>query len=193
MTKPLRINRRAAVAGLGGFALSAVLPVGVKAGRPAVAGFPPEDWFADSTGDLGKDLAAARAAGKFLVLLWEQKGCHYCHELHTVNFKEPELIALGKTHFHVIQMDLWGERRFVDFDGETRDEAAIARGRFVRSTPVTLFFDGAGTEVFRMPGYAAPPLNLVVYQYVIEKGYETASLNAWYKKRYPGNGSAMRK
>lgn len=40
------------------------------------------------------------------------------------------------------------------------------------------FLAGIGTF-----GYAKPPLFLAVYRYVVEKGYEMASLRDWIKAR----------
>jgi len=176
----MQFDRRAVLTGLGALGLSSVFPSTTDA---AIAGFDPEPWFAKTTGDLSKDMAAAVSGGKFLALLWEQHGCHYCEELHSVNFQAPEIVALGKKHFHTIQMDLWGDREFIDFDGEKRVEKDVAKGRIVRATPVMLFFDDSGDEVFRMPGYAPPPLFLAVYQYVVEKGYQADSFRAWVGKR----------
>lgn len=169
-------------------AAGAVGFVGIPATKAMgkVAGFSPEPWFASSTGDLSKDLAAAAGAGKYLALLWEQKGCHYCGELHAVNFKTPEIIDLGKKHFHTLQMDLWGARKFKDFDGEEKSEAAIAKSKFVRATPVILFYDSKGTEVFRMPGYAPPPLQHAVYVFVAEGAYKAKSFSAWMEEKQPG-------
>jgi len=178
-----RLSRRAVVTGLGAAGLAVLAPVS-GASKPAdIAGFAPEPWFAETTRDLTKDLAAAAKADKYLALLWEQHGCHYCEELHKVNFKTPEIVALGKKHFHTLQMDLWGDREFVDFDTEKRAEKEVARGRFVRATPVMLFFDGDGDEVFRIPGYAPPPLFLAAYQFVIEQGFEDGSFRNWMAKR----------
>lgn len=177
------VGRRRFLAGIGTFGMAALLPAVGHAARVPVAGFAPEPWFAETTFDLAKDLVAANAAGKTLALLWEQKGCRYCREMHKVNFQEPEIVAFGKKHFHIVQMDLWGDRDFIDFDGVKRKESKIAAGRSVRGTPVTLFFGKAGDEVFRMPGYAKPPLFLAVYRYVVEKGYELSSLRDWIKAR----------
>jgi len=173
------MDRRHVIAGIGSVGLAGLTWRSGTAAGTHIAGFAPEPWFAKSSMDLSKDLAAAAASGKYLALLWEQKGCHYCSELHAVNFQDADIVGLGKKHFHTIQMDLWGDREFMDLDGEKRSEKTIARGRFVRGTPVMLFFDAKGTEVFRMPGYAPPPLLLAVYQYVIEKGYEKGSLRKW--------------
>lgn len=180
----MRISRRGFLAAPSIAATAFLWPGPDAAAGGPVAGFPPEPWFATTTFDLRRDLARAKADEKYLALLWEQSGCHYCAELHQVNFRKPEIVAFGAKHFHTIQMDLWGDRTFVDTDGNTRPEAEIARNRFVRATPVMLFIDNAGNEVYRMPGYAPPPLFLAVYHYVVEQGYKEASLRQWLDTRH---------
>ncbi|MYG51452.1 MAG: thioredoxin, partial [Rhodospirillaceae bacterium] len=66
------------------FALAAVAKADeVKVGGD---GLYHQDWFLQSFLDLKEDLQEAADAGKRLVILWEQKGCPYCKELHHVNF-----------------------------------------------------------------------------------------------------------
>lgn len=154
------------------------------AGSKHIAGFAPEPWFAESTGDLRQDLKAASDSHKVLALIWEQHACHYCKDMHEVALKQPELIALGTKRFHVLQMDLWGKRQLVDFDGEMVRESALARSLGVRGTPTTLFYDESGDLVFRMPGYAAPEIFYLVYEYVAEEGYQEVSLEKWAELKY---------
>ena len=93
------ISRRHLLQGGAVLGLSIGMPVAAWAGRPHVAGFEPEPWFIESSGDLATDAAEAGADGKYLALLWEQRGCHYCEELHRVNFRDADVIALGKNIF----------------------------------------------------------------------------------------------
>lgn len=183
MRKIYRVSRREVVAALGAAALASALPMPSRAAL-GVPGFQTQPWFAETTFDLGKDLAAAKAAGKTLVLLWEQKGCAYCREMHAQAFQQHELIDLGIQQFHVVQMDMHGERKFTGFDGAATDETKLARRLKVLGTPTTLFYDAAGNEVFRMPGYAEPTIFFLIYQYVAEKGYLTAKLEDWAAKKY---------
>lgn len=182
MKSNLAVSRRAVVAGLAAVPVAAALP---GPGRAAdIAGFAPEPWFADTTGDLRMDMKSASDAGKVLALIWEQHGCHYCAEMHQVALKQPDLIALGKQRFHVLQMDIWGARMFTDFDGARVSEAKLARDLGVRGTPSTVFYDETGDLVFRMPGYASPEIFYLVYEYVAEEGYQDASLQDWAKRKY---------
>ncbi len=177
-------SRRAVLAAMGAVGLGLALPGSGRAG--GVNGFTTEPWFADTSFDFRKDLAAANKAKKTLVLLWEQKGCEYCRHMHAVAMQHPDLIDLGINHFHLVQMDMFGARKFSDFNGEVVDEAKLARRLAVRGTPTTIFYDAAAKEVFRMPGYASPEVFFLIYQYVAEKGYLTGKLEDWASKKYGG-------
>ena len=80
-------------------------------------------------------------------------------------------------------MDLRGDRMFVDFKGEKKSEAEIAKALRVTFTPTTQFLNDDSKEAFRMPGYADPPIFKAVYEYVIEKGYEKDTFKDWVKKK----------
>lgn len=153
-----------------------------------------QPWFKHSTGDLRQDLAAARAEGKRLTLIWEQVGCVYCQKMHEVNFKQVETVALITDKFYPVQLNMRGEGRVTDFDGEEMDEAALARKHGVHGTPIIEFRDDQGMEVYRMPGYAEPLIFHGVFDYVNSEAYTDFELIPWLKAKYlkqgdqPGEG-----
>lgn len=171
--------------------LSVVLMVGLFSGTAAGApklnadGLHVQPWINQSSGDLSQDLAAAAKAGKKLLVIWEQRGCGYCKQLHEVNFQIPEVVKSITDHFYVVQMDMRGERATVDFDGTRDSQAKLAVRQRVRGTPTLNFYDAAGKEIYRMPGYAEPLILLIISEYVAEGGYLTASLGDWARQRYP--------
>ncbi|MHA1522890.1 MAG: thioredoxin family protein [Alphaproteobacteria bacterium] len=181
VSRPL-VNRRDFVAGVAVGAM--VAPAQVLARAPAPAGLHHQDWFETTKRDLRQDHSQAIAQNKFLVLLWEQLGCTYCRQMHGIAFQQDDIVALAKANFYIIQMDMRGTREFVDLNGQTMSEAGIAQALHVTTTPTTLFIDERGEPVFRMPGYAAPPLFKAVYRYVIERGYLDASLREWVRSNY---------
>lgn len=85
-----------------------------------------QPWFLDTFLELGDDLATAAQNGRHLMILWEQNGCPYCRELHEVNFARPELSGYITAHFDVIQLDMFGAREVLDFDGEALEERDLA-------------------------------------------------------------------
>ncbi len=148
------------------------------------SGLPTQSWFAESSADLRGDLALAAKDGKILAVVWEQRGCYYCKQMHEVNFQIDEIVDYVRANFHLQQLNLRGEREIVGFDGEARSEAGLARKYAVTGTPSIQFFDGGGRELFRMPGYATPAVFLAVFEYVMEKGYRDLSFRDWFKAKF---------
>ena len=150
--------------------------------EPNEAGMYTQPWFLDSFLDLKEDLAEAKSAGKNLAIIWEQRGCPYCREMHTVNFRVPEVTNYIKDNFTVIQLNLWGDREVTDFDGEVTTEKKLARKYGVQFTPTIQYFPqtlnedkkglGMSQEVWRLLGYWKPFHFLNSFIYVKEKAYE---------------------
>ncbi len=140
-----------------------------------------QNWFLDSFLELPDDLAESTGNGKRLAIIWEQKGCPYCRETHLVNFSTPVVRDWIRERFNIIQLDIWGAREVVDFDGEALEERALARKSRVTFTPTIQFFPetpdevagkgGASSEVARMPGYFKPFHFLTMFEYVHAKAY----------------------
>jgi thioredoxin-related protein len=141
-----------------------------------------QDWFkTDSFLILKEDLAEAKAKGKRLAILWEQKGCPYCRDLHAVNLGDAKTSAYIKERFEIIQLNLWGAREVEDFDGQKLAEKDLARKYRINFTPTIQYFPetaaemqgkkGEEVEVARMPGYFRPFHFISMFEYVAEKRY----------------------
>lgn len=139
-----------------------------------------QDWFLNSFLEMPDDLAEAADEDKFLMVIIEQAGCPYCRELHNVNFKRPEITDYIQENFIVVQLDLWGSREVVDFDGEALEERDLVRKWGVNFTPTTLIFTMDGGvpesffqgEAFRMPGLLKPFHYLSSLEYVVSGQYK---------------------
>ncbi|MCH7864810.1 MAG: thioredoxin fold domain-containing protein [Proteobacteria bacterium] len=142
-----------------------------------------QPWFQNTFLDLREDMADAAAQGKQLVIIWEQRGCPYCREMHRVNFRIPEIVNYIRANFNVISLDLWGSREVTDLDGQVTTEKKLGRKYRVQFTPTLQFFPkklakdskkpGHEVEVWRLLGYWKPFHFLNTFVYVKEKGYET--------------------
>lgn len=162
----VQIFRRAVGTFLASFLL--VLGTGITGltGAQAVTlgddGLHKQTWFLDSFLTIADDVEEAAAEGKRLVILFEQRGCPYCKELHQVNFAKEEIVRYMTENYLVVQLDLWGSREVVDIDGEAMEERDLARKWHVNFTPTVVFVgtpeeiaDGT-REVARLPGYFKP-------------------------------------
>jgi thioredoxin-related protein len=140
-----------------------------------------QPWFLNSFLDLRDDLADATGQGKRFAMLWEQRGCPYCAEMHRVNLADPAVNDYIRTHFNVLQLDLFGSREVTDFDGQVLAEKDLARKYGVAYTPTIQFFPeelaridgkaGKSLEVARMPGYFRPVHFRMMFEYVAARAY----------------------
>lgn len=158
-------------------ATSQVLAVGDDGVVVGDDGLYKQDWFIDSFLDLKEDHAEAVANGKGLIILFEQRGCPYCKELHRVNFAKNEIRDYINKNFNVLQLDIWGSRTVTDFDGKEYEERDLARAWRVTFTPTMVFYsknksptkDG---ESARLPGYFKPFHFLSMLEFVSEGKFE---------------------
>ena len=176
----------------------ASLVAGTLAARTGLAaeigddGLHKQPWFLDSFLELGDDLQFAADNGRHLMILYEQAGCPYCRELHEVNFARSELTDYIQQHFDVLQLDMWGAREVLDFDGEALEERALASKWGVNFTPTTLIFaaenaganNAASAEAFRLPGYLKPFHYLSSLEYVVAGEYKNQSFQRYLQDKF---------
>lgn len=167
--------------------------------KPRVEPAPLEDgrhtqaWFLNSFLVLKEDLADAAAQGKRLAILWDQRGCPYCLEMHRVNLADPDVNSYIRERFHIVQLDLYGAREVTDFDGQVLSERELARKYGIAFTPTVQFLppspaeiegkSGKAVEVARMPGYFRPGHFEAMFAFVHERAYESQSFQRYVKER----------
>ena len=191
----MRLTRRNLVLGLSGLGLTGIS--GARAGEPILTddGLYRQPWFLESFLDLSDDLEGAHKDGKRFVIMWELKGCPYCKETHFVNFARGDIADYIKANFEVLQLNIIGSRKVMDFDGSELSEKALALKYGVRFTPTLQFFPERAAplktiaptkrEVTRAPGYFRPDDFLAMFRYVREKAYESKSFRDFVKSQ-PG-------
>jgi thioredoxin-related protein len=139
------------------------------------------DWLRETFKDLSEDLAEANAEGKRLLVIVEQRGCIYCTKMHEEVFPEPEIDALIRDNFFVVQMNLFGDVEVTDFDGTALPEKELAARWGVLFTPTMIFLpeevhDGATAaqaSVATMPGAFGTGTVKNLLTWIIEHGYES--------------------
>lgn len=109
---------------------------------------------------------------KPLLILFEQKKCHDCDELHNDIFKRKETLKQIK-RFNVIQLDMWSNEKLQDFQNKTTTFKALAKKLNVANSPSFIFFDSKGKEVFRIDAYLKSFHTQSVLDYVASKAYLT--------------------
>lgn len=197
MRMKLPLSRRKFTGGLAALSSLAIPATSFAKVTPRVEapvgdnGLHTQSWFHDSFLEMADDAAEAADQGKKLVVLYEQRGCPYCKEMHEVNFAIPEIKDYIRENFLVVQLDLWGPRKVTDFDGEIMGERELAQRWRINFTPTTIFFptsieeglSGRDLEVFRMPGYFKPFHFLSSYMYVAEERYKDTGFQRFVSER----------
>ncbi len=103
-------------------------------------------WLAGNTN------LKTRTGGKPLLVMFEQKECAPCDELHLDILKRPESRE-QLTRFDVLLLDMWSQETVIRPDGNTTSAAQWAQDLDVQYAPSLVFFDAAGQEVFRTEAY----------------------------------------
>ena len=99
-----------------------------------------QSWFLLSFLDLRQDFRDAKDAGKRFAVLFEQRGCPYCAELHTKVLARKYINEYVRQNFAMLQLDLWGAREVTDFDGAKMSEKALAERWGISFSPTIVFF-----------------------------------------------------
>lgn len=141
-----------------------------------------EAWFSDTFRDVAEDMATARAAGKRLAIVFEQRGCIYCAQMHEKILSDPEVADFIKANYMVVQYNMFGDTEVTDLDGEQLTEKTAARKWGFVFTPTIVFLPedapaerktAAQAAVAIMPGAFGKWTFLNMFRWVREKGYET--------------------
>ena len=126
-----------------------------------------QSWFVQSFLDLREDHSEAKAAGKKLAIVFEQRGCIYCIKMHTDVLSRRYINDYVAANFRIVQLNLWGDREVTDFDGKKLSEKKLAERWAVLFTPSIVFIkpDLAGLE-----GKWGPPMEIARMQLGILEG-----------------------
>lgn len=139
-----------------------------------------EPWFTVTFRDMAEDIDAASAEGKRLVIIFEQRGCIYCKQMHEKLLSDPEVSDYIKQNFMVVQYNMFGDEEVIDLDGDELTEKTAARKWGYVFTPTIVFLpeeapaDSTVSEaaVATMPGAFGKWTFLNMFRWVQEKGYE---------------------
>jgi thioredoxin-related protein len=141
-----------------------------------------QSWFAQSFLYLEEDYVEAEKSGKRFAVIFEQRGCIYCTRMHKEVLAQRFVNDYVRENFHIVQLNLWGSREVVDFDGTRLPEKKLAERWGVLYTPTIVFYKdglsafagkwGSPLEVARLPlGFEAETF-YDIFTWVRAKVYE---------------------
>ncbi len=139
------------------------------AAEPASGALHDQSFFARPPFDLKRLRAGSK---KPLAVLFEQKECAPCDELHAKGFRDPAAAKLVP-EFEWVRLDLFGKAPLTALDGKGSTEADWGRALKVAYTPTVVFFDAAGQEVFRIEAYLKPFHLASSLEYVASGAYRS--------------------
>lgn len=87
-----------------------------------------------------------------LLVMFEQKTCLECDELHRDTLKRP-LVAYALTNLDVAVVDMWSQENVQTPDGRQMQLRDWAKELDVKHAPSLVFFDREGNEIFRTEAY----------------------------------------
>ncbi|WP_370268097.1 thioredoxin family protein [Nioella sp.] len=167
------------MSGLAGLVLGAALALPVAAELDD-NGLHVEPWIEETFLDLREDLGDANANGQRLLILFEQRGCIYCNEMHENVFSRENIAQMLDEDFFVVRLNLHGSLEVTDFDGEVMTEREIARRWGILFTPTLMFMPEDVAEdltavqasVATMPGAFGGWTTFNLLNWVQEHGYD---------------------
>ena len=114
----------------------------------------------------------ARKSKRHLLVLFEQKQCKACDELHQDIFQRKRT----KDHlerFDVVLLDVHSKDILVTPDGKSKEVNQWAKELNVKYVPSMLYFDAGGKEVFRAEAYLKAFHVQGIMSYVFSESYKT--------------------
>lgn len=116
--------------------------------------------------------AKAREGSKPLMVLYEQRWCAPCDEMHKDIFPRQETQKYLKK-FDIAMLDRWGKDKLITPSGEHTTALKWAHELKVNYAPSMIFFDASGKEVFRIEAYLRAFHVQSVLDYVSSGAYKT--------------------
>ena len=111
---------------------------------------------------------------KPLLVLFEQKKCHDCDELHNDIFKRDETLEQIK-RFNVVRLDMWSKEELVDAQGKTISAKTFAKNLDITNSPSFIFFNKDGKDIFRIDAYMKSFHTQSVLDYIASGDYRKQS------------------
>ena len=127
-----------------------------------------------SASDLQKSVKQACKDDKHLLVMFEQKKCNTCDELHLDILQRKESVEQLSRH-KVVVLDMWSNKMITTPSGTKMKIRDWAKQLNVIYAPSLLFFNEKGKEIFRADGYLKAFHTQSVMDYVSSNSYQEQS------------------
>lgn len=134
---------------------------------------PPHDYEFVSY-DEGLRIAARES--KPIFLYFGRYGCAWCDWTNKETFSNMELRKLYRDHFVLVYVDAESGKRLKLPSGERITEAELGARFKAFATPLFVYLDSTGKEIFKAPGFKTVEDFRDFDRYVVEGHYKTKKL-----------------
>ncbi|MDH5424602.1 MAG: thioredoxin fold domain-containing protein [Gammaproteobacteria bacterium] len=129
------------------------------------------------------NLKKALSGSKPVVIMFEQKQCPDCDELHLDVLQKQESIDLLKS-YEVAVFDMWSDEVIITPAGQKTTISLWAKQLNIQYAPSLVFFDKKDKDVFRIEGYLKSFHVQSVLDYVAQSAYKKEkNFQRWIDKR----------
>lgn len=122
-------------------------------------------WYSYEEG-----LAAAKAAGKPVVIDFHADWCKWCKEMDAKTFSDARVIEIMNGRFIPISVD-------------TEKEKAPAQAFNVQSLPTMWFLDAQGERIDTLPGFVDADFFVIVLDYIASESYKSVDFGKYMEDR----------
>lgn len=120
-----------------------------------------------------------RGSSKPLLVMFEQKQCLACDELH-LDILQREESRKEKAKLDIVLLDMWSNVRLTTPDGRRMPAREWAKELNIQNSPSFVFFNGEGHEIFRAEAYLKAFHTQGIMDYVSSGGYlEQPNFQRW--------------
>jgi thioredoxin-related protein len=159
--------------------------------RTQVTVFP--DWFKTSFWNLNDDIDDALKAGKKGILIYASaETCSYCIAFLEQSFGNPDIARRVQQQFDVYGLEVIGDTKITDVDGNTYHVKDFTRKYKAYVTPTLLFFGKDGKLLLNITGYYTPDKFRRVLDYFEGNHHQATSWRAYQAQGEATPGAVVR-
>ena len=146
-----------------------------------------DEKFLKRTDDLKRLANDAKNNSKGVALLFTQKQCASCVELHEEIFSDAAIVARLTEKYTVTRINVIGRDEMHDLSGKKVQETKLADALGVRYTPTIIFLDQSGKEIIRYESYLKRQDFEGLLKFVTTDAWRQAlSFQDWLRDEYYG-------
>ena len=123
---------------------------------------------------MAEAVADVQAGDRLLLVYGYASWCGYCVRFDREVFTDDAVQAYVDEHYAPVRLDLESEEEVGFFDA-TVTMAQLGAAMQITGTPTSVFVDGEGALITKLPGYTDPETYLLALRFVREAAYETTS------------------